>query len=120
MTKFEEIWREQCEAAVTMQSRYGERAALDYIVAGKLLQFTSAARARTEFAEQLPLFVARVRQMFPREAIAAHIDELERRLVAKSHQIESQNVSLDSIAVSDLTSLRQIRALLRAGKLGRT
>lgn len=115
MAKFEEIWRDQCDATVTIQSRYGEGAALDYLVGEKLLHFTSAARTRPEFAAQLPFFVARVRQMFCQKTIVTYIAELEGRLIQKSHQVD---ISLDSVAVGNLTSLLQIADLLRADNLG--
>ncbi len=118
MPKFEDIWRDQCDATVTIQSKYGERAALDYLVGEKLLHFTSAARTRSEFATQLPIFVARVRQMFSRETIAIYITELEGRLIEESHQVDMDDISLDSAAVSDLTSLLQIADLLRTENLG--
>ena len=60
MAQFEQIRREQCEATETIRSRYGERAALEYLVGEKLLLFTSTARTRPEFAAQLPAFVAHV------------------------------------------------------------
>jgi hypothetical protein len=69
MVKFVEIWREQCDAAVTILSQYGERAALDYLVGEKLMHFTSAARTRPEFAAQIPSLIARVRRMFHREGM---------------------------------------------------
>lgn len=118
MAKFEEIWRDQCEATVTIQSRYGERAALDYLVGEKLLLFTSTARTRPEFAAQLPAFVARVREMFPREVISNYIEELEARLTEESHQVDADDVFLETAAVGDLTSLLQIADLLRAENLG--
>jgi hypothetical protein len=118
VVKFEEIWRDQCEATVTILSRHGERAALDYLVGEKLLLFTSTARTRPEFAAQLPAFVARVRQMFSREVIAIYIEGLEHRLTEKSRQVDAEDVSLDSAAISDLTSLLQIADLLRVDNLG--
>jgi hypothetical protein len=118
MARFEEIWREQCEATVTIQSRYGQRAALDYLIGEKLLLFTFTARTRPEFAARLPAFVARVRQMFPREVIATYITELEGRLTEESHHVDADDVFLETAAVSDLTSLLQIADLLRAENLG--
>jgi len=118
MTKFEEIWRDQCDASITIQSRYGDHAALDYLGGEKLLHFTSAARTRPEFAAQLPTFVARVRKMFPREMMETYIGELEGRLIEQSHQVDMDDISLDSAAVSDLSSLRQITDLLLADTLG--
>jgi hypothetical protein len=37
--KFHEIWIEQCDAAQEIKLRYGLKAAFDYVVAEKLLNF---------------------------------------------------------------------------------
>lgn len=118
MAQFEQIWREQCEATETIRSRYGERAALEYLVGEKLLLFTSTARTRPEFAAQLPAFVARVRQIFPREVIIAYVAELERSLTEESREVDADDSYLDTRAVSDLNSLIHIADLLRAENLG--
>jgi len=118
MVKFEEIWREQCDAAVTIMSQYGERDALDYLVGEKLMHFTSAARTRPEFAAQLPSFVARVRQMFSREEMLTYLAELEARLTEESHEVDMDDLYLGSAAISDLTSLKQVVDLLRVENLG--
>ena len=41
--EFHKIWTEQCEAAHDIRLRYGPRAAFDYVVAEKLLNFAEAA-----------------------------------------------------------------------------
>jgi hypothetical protein len=41
--KFHEVWVEQCEAAKEIKRRYGLRAAFDYLIAEKLLNFADAA-----------------------------------------------------------------------------
>lgn len=112
MTKFELIWQDQCEATLMIQSRYGERAALDYLIGEKLLFFTSTAGTRPEFATQLPAFIARVREIFPRKLISDYIEELEFRLTTKNHQMDPDDISLSSAAISELISLRQIADLL--------
>ena len=63
--KFHEIWIEQCKAAEKIKLRYGPRAAFDYVVVEKLLNFADAATRDPEFARELPRFVARVRDLFP-------------------------------------------------------
>ena len=118
MTTFEEIWRDQCAATVTIRSRHGERAALEYLVGEKLLRFASTARTRPEFAAQLPAFVAEVRAMFPRETLLTYLTELEAALTEKSHEVDPEDTHLGSAAISDLTSLKQIEAVLRADRLG--
>ena len=59
-----QIWVEQCVAAETIKLRYGLKAAFDYAVAEKLLNFAEAAAQHPEFARELPRFLSRVRQMF--------------------------------------------------------
>lgn len=117
MAKFEEIWREQCAATVTIRAQYGERAALDYLIGEKLLHLTSAARTRPKFAAQLPAFVAEARAMFSRESLMAYLTGLEADLTEKSHEVDMEDTYLGSAAISDLTSLKQIEDLLRADRL---
>jgi hypothetical protein len=52
-----EIWIEQCDAAQDIKLRYWLKAAFDYVVAEKLLNFASAATQHPEFARELPRFV---------------------------------------------------------------
>ena len=73
-----EIWIEQCEAAETIKLLYGRRAAFDYAVAEKLLNFAEAAARHPEFARELPRFVSRVRAMFTPQEIQTHLARLER------------------------------------------
>jgi len=118
MVKFEEVWRDQCDATATILSRYGERAALNYLVGEKLLHFASATRGQPAFAAQLPSFVARVRRMFPREVMLTYLTELEARLTEESHEVDMDDLSLGSAAINDLTSLKQVADLLRVENLG--
>ena len=75
--KFHEIWIEQCEAAEEIKLRYGLKAAFDYLVAEKLLNFVDSASRNSEFARELPRFVARVRGLFPLEEMRAHLSRIE-------------------------------------------
>ena len=75
--KFHEIWIEQCEAAEKIKLCYGSKAAFDYLVAEKLLNFTVAATTRPEFARELPRFVARVRGLFTVEEMRTHLNRIE-------------------------------------------
>ncbi|MFZ1092681.1 MAG: hypothetical protein WAN75_26250 [Xanthobacteraceae bacterium] len=45
------IWIEQCEAAQTVKARFGIKAAFDYIVAEKLINFAEAASHHRAFAQ---------------------------------------------------------------------
>jgi hypothetical protein len=76
--KFHEIWVEQCEASREIKLRYGVKAAFDYLVAEKLLNFADAATSRTEFARELPRFVAFVRGMFTPHEMRTHLARIER------------------------------------------
>lgn len=118
MRMFEDIWRKQCEATQGIQKRFGEEAALDYLVGEKLLHYVSAARYNPAFAAQLPAFVSDVRQMFPRETMATYLTALEQRLTEDSHFVDIEHTCLGSGSIDDLTSLKQIVDLLRAETLG--
>jgi hypothetical protein len=76
--KMHEIWIEQCDAAQDIKLRYGLKAAFDYVVAEKLLNFASAAAQHPEFARELPRFVSQVRLMFTPQEIRTHIARVER------------------------------------------
>ena len=118
MTRHEDIWREQCDATATIHARYGEKAALDYLVGEKLLLFTTTAREHPAFAAQLPAFIGRVRQIFAREVMLNYLGDLEARLVKESHEVDPEDIILGSRAASDLDSLKQVADLLRAESLG--
>jgi transposase len=55
-----EIWFDQCQAARDIKRRFGVKAAVDYVVAEKLLNFASMAARESEFARELPQFVLQV------------------------------------------------------------
>jgi hypothetical protein len=77
------IWIEQCEAAQTIRGRFGLKAAFDYIVGEKLLNFAEASFRHRAFAQELPRFVSEVRRMFTSEEIAAELTRIERELNEK-------------------------------------
>jgi DNA-binding SARP family transcriptional activator len=81
--KFHAIWIEQCGAVRDIQTRFGLKAAFDYVVAEKLLDFASAAADHPEFARELPRFVAEVRRMFTPDEISTHIARVELEQCAK-------------------------------------
>lgn len=78
MRKFHEIWVEQCDAAHDIKRRYGVKAAFDYLVAEKLVNFVDAATTRPEFARELPRFVADVRDFFTLQEIRTHLARIAR------------------------------------------
>ncbi len=79
LSKPQAIWREQCGAAHGIKQRYGLNAALDYLVAKKLLNHASAAAQNTDFARELPGFIAEVRRMFELHDITNYLAQMERR-----------------------------------------
>ena len=72
------IWIEQCEAARTIKARFGLKAAFDYIVGEKLLNFAETSARSPDFARELPRFVSQVRRMFTTDQIEAQLAEIER------------------------------------------
>jgi hypothetical protein len=60
--RFQDIWKEQCEAARDVRERHGLVSALDYLVGEKLMTFAESASTRSEFACELPRFVAELKQ----------------------------------------------------------
>ncbi|MDA0653169.1 MAG: hypothetical protein O3C49_07825 [Proteobacteria bacterium] len=119
--KLHEIWVEQYEAAQGIKQRYGLKAAFDYLVAEKLLNFAEAAEEHREFARELPRFVSQVRLMFTPLEIRSHIARIERELHEKSLPNEDDD---DLIKESPSTIAKRagqfatIKELLTATELG--
>jgi hypothetical protein len=89
--KFHEIWVEQYDATHEIKLRYGVKAAFDYLVAEKLLNFADAAANRPEFAKELPRFVACVRGLFTPQEMRTHLARIERQQIenaAENHDEE--------------------------------
>ena len=59
-----EIWREQCEAARTIEDNFGVPNALDYLIGEKFLRFLEVAETNAEFRAEIPAFVAEIRTIF--------------------------------------------------------
>jgi hypothetical protein len=75
--RFQDIWRNQCEAAEGIATAHGKVEALDYLIGEKLDNYAQAAATRPEFARELPRFVAEVRRIFSRDDIAAYFEAIE-------------------------------------------
>ena len=71
------IWIEQCEAARTIKARFGLKAAFDYIVGEKLLNFAESSARSPDFARELPRFVSEVRRIFTADEIEAQLADIE-------------------------------------------
>lgn len=119
--KIHQIWIEQYDAAQDIKLRYGLKAAFDYLVAEKLLNFASAAAEHPEFSRELPRFVSQVRLMFTPLEMKAHIERVERELRDKKIDLEDDN---DLIQESPATFAKRagqfatIKELLIATELG--
>ena len=115
-----EIWIEQCEAARTIKDRYGLKAAFDYLVGEKLLNFTEAASEHRAFARELPRFVSEVRRMFTAEEIVAQLARIEREQSEKDTAQEEDDPLAES-PMREAARARQfamIKELLTAPILG--
>ena len=60
--RFQDIWKEQCQAARGVRQRHGVVSALDYLIGEKLMDYAEMAVTRPEFARELPSFVAEIRR----------------------------------------------------------
>jgi hypothetical protein len=76
--RFQDIWKEQCEAARGVAQRYGVVSALDYLIGEKLMDYAEMAVTRPEFARELPSFVAEIRSIFSADEIRAYLEHLDR------------------------------------------
>ena len=75
---FQDIWKEQCEAARGVREQHGVVSALDYLIGEKLMTYAETAVGRPEFARELPRFVAETRSIFSVEEIGVYLEHLER------------------------------------------
>jgi len=89
--RFQDIWKEQCEAACSVRDRHGVVSALDYLIGEKLLTFAEAAVTRPEFAQELPCVVAEVRAIFRAEEIRHYFDHLERVAVFEDEVLAAED-----------------------------
>jgi hypothetical protein len=119
--KAREIWVEQCDAAQLIKLRYGLKSAFDYVVGEKLVNFASTASQHSEFARELPKFVAEVRRMFTRDEIRTHIARLERERNEKLDDISEEDDLLPESPETVAERQRQfttIKDFLTAAELG--
>jgi hypothetical protein len=75
---YQDIWKEQCQAARGVRQRHGVVSALDYLIGEKLLGYAEMAVTRPELARELPSFVAEIRRIFGAEEIRAYLEHLDR------------------------------------------
>src|SRR4051795_11112140 len=115
---------EQCEAAGDIGLRFGPKAAFDYVVGVKLLNFAEAAARRPEFGTELPRFVARIRGLFTPEELQTHIARIQHeRMIqeALSAEIDEEGDPFRETRQAAAERARQfciIKELLSAAELG--
>lgn len=93
--RFQEIWKEQCEAARSVREQHGVVAALDYLIGEKLMIFAETAVSRPEFARELPRFVAEIRSTFGAEEIRIYLEHLERMQTLEDEEFPDQTTEDD-------------------------
>lgn len=119
--KMHEIWIEQYDAAQDIKLRYGLKAAFDYLVAEKLLNFANVAVQHPEFARELPRFVSQVRLMFTPQEMRTHIARVE----CEQHENNAAAMEDDDLirespatAAERARQFATIKELLTATELG--
>ena len=120
-SKAHKIWIEQCEATHTIRARFGLKAAFDYIVGEKLINFADAASRHRDFAQELPRFISEVRRMFTPEEIGAQLTRIEREQNQEEEDVLDEDDPLGEDPASIAERARQfmtIKELLTATTLG--
>ena len=119
--KHQGMWIEQCEAARAIKARYGLKAAFDYVVGEKLMNFASAASKHPEFAREFPRFISEVRRMFTPEEMRTHIAQLEREQSEKVGDVSEEDELFRESSAAAAEPIRQfttVKELLTATELG--
>ena len=119
-TAFHKIWIEQCAATEDIREQFGTKNALDYLIGEKLFTFVMAAEQDSEFAAQLPAFVAAIQRLFSAEEIREYLDHLERAkfLAPPEPEIEDGDEAgpwpaNPVLGAAELLRFSRIRQLLR-------
>jgi hypothetical protein len=60
-----------------IKRRFGAKSALDYLIREKLFNFAQEAERRSEFARELPRFLAEVWRIFNEFEIAGYVSSLK-------------------------------------------
>ena len=121
--RFQDIWKEQCEAAKDVRERHGLVSALDYLVGEKLMTFAETASTRSEFARELPRFVAEIRRMFDADEIRLYLEHLERLDAEDGEDASAETEDDVNLETPEQRARRQARfaglkELLLVGQLG--
>ena len=120
-TTFHKIWIEQCAATEDIREQFGTRNALDYLIGEKLFSFVMASEQDSEFAAELPAFVAAIQRLFPAEEIREYLDHLENTKFLAPPEPEIEERDEDEpwpanpvLGAAELLRFSRIRQLLRS------
>ena len=103
------------------------KAAFDYLVAEKLLNFADAATSCPEFARELPRFVAYVRGLFTPQEMRTHLARIEREQTEYAADNDNEDDEFDDddevirespAAAERARQFAIIKELLTAAELG--
>lgn len=115
------VWIEQCKAVQMVKARFGLKAAFDYIVGEKLLNFAEASTHNSDFARELPRFVSQVRGMFTPDEIAMQLLDIERAQKEEGNDAFEEDDPFRESPVAATERVRRfnlIKELLTATTLG--
>lgn len=121
--RFQDIWKEQCEAARNVRDQFGVVEAMDYLIGEKLLNYAEAAVTQPEFARELPRFVAEVRNIFRAEEIKHYLEHLERMAAMDDEQVSAEEdddflMDTPEQLAAARARLAQLKDLLTSNMLG--
>ena len=119
--EFHKIWFEQCAATEDIRGQFGAKNALDYLIGEKLFTFVMASEQDSEFAAQLPAFVAAIQGLFSAEEIRAYLDHLESAKFLASPEAEIEDEDEEEpwpanpvLGAAELLRFSRIRQLLQS------
>ena len=108
------VWTSQCVATSSIREKFGQEAALDYLVSEKLLNFGEAAASHPDFAHELPMFVAEIRRMFTPEELRKHLAVLAPRVEAAAKAgAEPDEDDFEMISPQELTARLERLGLMK-------
>jgi hypothetical protein len=122
--RFQDIWKEQCEAAHGVREQHGVVSALDYLIGEKLMTYAETAVRRPEFARELPRFVAEIRSIFSVEEIGLYLEHLERTDAQEEEALSAEGADDDVTMetpeqrAARRARLTRLKELLTASVLG--
>jgi len=107
--EFYDAWIEHCQAAVDIKGQFGAKAAFDYIVLEKLLQYMRVAAENPDFARELPRFIAEVRRIFTVDEVKTNIARLHLLWQTLDQNISPATHTNDNVPGKEAESAKQLR-----------